>query len=239
MKENYADGICKPPISKSNAFYSEPSSRRESFSSTICGRSSPVALRFLSAHPSPSSTPPTRINQSKNVYGAVSNSDMLRSTSAENMKLNSEHDSASFDNSPEHRARSEDKQASKFDKNMYSTLPHNSRTLRHFHNQTEENVQQTEQVKRNCYANEEMRLISQSLLNEQLNSKALSTPSSPVTTFKSSMHTTTSSTNTGTVTFGKTFFWLRRSKRATSAPELGEGFSSFAFCFLWLLIICY
>ena len=155
---------------------------------------------------------------------------MLRSTSAENMKLNSEHSSGPMVNSSENRAQSEDKQAFKYNKNLYSTLPHNTKAIRQIQKQLEEGELQANQENRRRLANDEMRQMSQSLLDEQLNSKAFSTPSSPLASFKSSIHTT-SAQPPASVSFGKTFFWLRRNKRATSAPELGERVFLFALLF--------
>ncbi len=245
--------MCKSPglVNKQNinaAFYSEPSSRRESVSSTLCsGRASPAsAVRpFHSAHPSPSSTPPSRPLYARNAMhpsaeqftapaaaAAAATAPMPRSTSAENMKMTSEQCSPSSlaagdgDNSP-CRARSEDKQPFKYGKSMYSTLPHNARVIRQIQREIEESGRREdlllESHRRPRYGNDEMRQMSQSLMDEQLGGKAFSTPSSPLATFKSSMHTTNGHPPTATtaVTFGKTFFWLRRNKRATSAPELG------------------
>lgn len=125
------------------------------------------------------------------------------------------------------RARSEDKQGPfKYGKSMYSTLPHNARVIRQIQRQIEEENGRREVSididRRPRYGNDEMRQMSQSLMDEQLGGKAFSTPNSPLATFKSSIHTTNGQPASNTaVTFGKTFFWLRRNKRATSAPELG------------------
>lgn len=147
---------------------------------------------------------------------------MARSTSAENMKMKSEQCSPLAVNDNDNRARSEDKQPFKYGKSMYSTLPHNAKVIRQIQQQIEENERRENfDNRRPRYGNDEMRQMSQSLMDEQLGSKAFSTPNSPLATFKSSMHTTNGQPASTAVTFGKTFFWLRRNKRATSAPELG------------------
>lgn len=215
---------------KCNAFYSEPSSRRESVASNF-GNSSPVPP---SRHQYVNRTLPSKaVLQSPAVQA---NLPMQRSTSAENMKMDSELGADKLHKSSDHTTPAPDYLA-RLSKSPYSTLPQNSKALRQIQKQLEECERQAEEEK--FRRHEEMRHMSQSLMDEQLStSKALSTPSSPVVNFKSSVHTAIT-TNTCLVSnrsyqsppcgvkFGKPFFWLRRNKRAASAPELGERVSSF------------
>ena len=167
-----------------------------------------------------------------------------RSTSAENVKMNSDEHNGSNDSSSNvinmdnHRARSEDKQNSFRFKNSYSTMPHNARALRQIQQQLNDGECESQRKREN-----EFRQMSQSFIDDQLTTNdkpseripSISMPSSPIIHFKSSAHGQPS----GAITFGKTFFWLRKSKRATSAPELGElGFPLFS-SFNLPILLCY
>ncbi|KAI2798900.1 interacting protein, binding protein [Blomia tropicalis] len=204
-KDNYAELTYKSSAHKSgNAFYSEPSSRRESYSSNNGpnGQSSPIVpIRYHSAHPSPSSTPPFR--QGKNGTNGTtlpivnSNTMPSRSTSAENVKMNSDEHNGSNDSSSNvinmdnHRARSEDKQNSFRFKNSYSTMPHNARALRQIQQQLNDGECESQRKREN-----EFRQMSQSFIDDQLTTNdkpseripSISMPSSPIIHFKSSAH---------------------------------------------------
>lgn len=227
----------------------------------MCGRSSPVVpgrpFHSQSAHPSPSPTPPARASHHhqpkqhlvNNGQYSVESSPltMPRSTSAENMKLNSEHyspESTIANNHDGTRARSEDKTYEQFNrqfnsKNIYLTMPTNTKAVRQIQESLSGRESQEEfspNGSRPRYGNDEMRQMSQSLMDEQLGGRAFSTPSSPLATFKSSIHTSNGQAHASSsgVTFGKTFFWLKRNKRATSAPELGERVFLFFACTAFL-----
>lgn len=234
IKDAYSDAFKSP---KSHVFYSEPSSRRESVTSSFCNSSSPVppVANYLPPEASPNTpSPPSRRLAKENVSSNVPNMPMQRSTSAENMKLESEHKA-----DVGHKTYDAN-YLSKLSKNPYSTLPHNSKTMRqiqkHLENSSSHEEKDKEKIRR--YVHSEMKKLSQSLMDEQLAAKAMSTPSSPIINFKSSSHSTNNSPPISGVKFGKTFFWLRKNKRAASAPELGER-DSFTFFRLSFVLLAY
>ncbi len=166
----------KPPLpsiqrpANSNAYHSEPPSRRDS---TVSGRQSPSSSSIYRVNPPTQRTPsPMPL--------------IPRSTSAENVKPKI----TNFAN--------------------FSTLPHlhGAQVLQ----QIQQQLQQHEM--NNSYESGQSPTTPNSmsgLHNPSLDSFRPITTSSP------------NNKHSGVVSFGKSFFRLKRGKRASSAPELGDG----------------
>lgn len=220
----------------SAAFYSEPSSRRESYSSRAC--SPPTALRFYSNQPSPASTPPGRVLKGltkppgPTMLGEDSDktTNVLRSSSVENMKTldsSTTNEEARLGELPPSAAY-DTQLHQRMAKSPYSTLPHStSKALRRQLAEQEADVATASAS------------IPSPLKSPQVPPRSMpATPSTPLSVFKSSAHSLVGGQQSqqlsspasahpsphhhpNGVTFGKRFFLLRRNKRTTSAPELG------------------
>ncbi|OTF82305.1 hypothetical protein BLA29_004047 [Euroglyphus maynei] len=239
LKENYHELMFGPFVRNTNYFYSEPSSRRESSGilSMSGGRFSPVAPprshRNNNNHrQSPTIAEQQQQQQQSSIHNAQrallnnrnhdeeqSQPMLRRSTSFEDMKMDSQHLLDEHLNKIDRRDN----------KNSFSTLPHNSKAMRQIQRQFEmENSNQSVTIhpmSQSLIDEEQMMMM----MNNNNNNKAFSTPNSPMITIKpqSSVHnqpirhSNKESSGFG-VTFGKKFCWLKKSRRAASAPELGE-----------------
>lgn len=203
----------------SDAFYSEPSSRRESYSNRAC--SPPTALRFYSNQPSPAATPPGRVLKGLTKPpgpmlvvgedGVKQPMDALRSSSVENMKTldcGTANDEARPGDLSPSAAGYDTQLHQRLAKSPYSTLPHSTgKALRR-------QLAEADAVAGRsgpAATSTPFKLSAHSLVGGQQQQQ----PQQSTSAHPSPSH------HPNGVTFGKRFFLLRRNKRTTSAPELG------------------
>ena len=178
---------------------------------------------------------------------------LRRSTSFEDMKMDSQHmmlfDTTVINNN-------NNKNDHKLNKNSFSTLPHNSKIMKQIQRQFE----MENSPNHHHHPSATIYPMSQSLIDEEQmmmiaanNNKAYSTPNSPMITpfklqqsslhpspFSSSRHPNNKESSSGFgVNFGKKFCWLKKSRRAASAPELGERIFFLVFFSLYTLLMKY
>ncbi|XP_027194482.2 uncharacterized protein LOC113789182 isoform X1 [Dermatophagoides pteronyssinus] len=151
---------------------------------------------------------------------------LRRSTSFENMKMDSQHLLNENINNNDHHHHNKD------NKNSFSTLPHNSKAMRQIQRQFElennhnhQSAITTNPMSQSLIDEEQMMMMMMTPNNN--NNKAFSTPNSPMITLKPQPnrphHQNNNKESPGFgVTFGKKFCWLKKSKRAASAPELAQ-----------------
>lgn len=148
------------------------------------------------------------------------NESLPRSTSFENVKMDSDQSNREI-LLEDHKSESMKKESAdlldRMEKNSYSTLPHNSKSLRQLRKRFQDEAgggKVNEIAIENC---QNSSIHNEGYINA---SKAYSTPNSPMIHMKSTTNSSTSQQNS-CLGFGKKLCWLKRSKRAASAPELG------------------
>lgn len=194
-REALGDSMTRSLTNKPSAIYSEPCSRRDSYSSNYRQASPNITRRdFHSVQPSPSTTPPIHTMSASTNQNGDSQA-ILRSSSAENMKMISELGSpVTFANENKFKRNG---------KHLYSTLPRNAKAF--------------VQIRKNHENDQPVSVDVNSSSNPPEENRQFNLPTQPVLL---SNRLSVKQKADG-ITFGKKRFRLLRSKRTASAPELG------------------